>query len=110
MTMTDLESTFDDAEQIFVELSNSQRLEIIHSLHRQKLNLAGLSKELGVTMQEVHRNLNRLMEAGLIEKKSSGVFSLTTFGSAYSLDRSLRLISYRKIDSTSPIIPSVTCQ
>jgi predicted transcriptional regulator len=81
MTMTDLESTFDDAEQIFVELSNSQRLEIIHSLHRQKLNLAGLSKELGVTMQEVHRNLNRLMEAGLIEKKSSGVFSLTTFGS-----------------------------
>lgn len=44
------------------------------------MNLAGLSKQLAVTMQEVHRNLNRLMEAGLIEKKSTGVFCLTTFG------------------------------
>ena len=80
MTVTNLESTFEDAEQVFIELSNSQRLEIIYSLHRQEMNLAGLSKQLAVTMQEVHRNLNRLMEAGLIEKKSTGVFCLTTFG------------------------------
>jgi predicted transcriptional regulator len=78
--VTNLESIFDEAEQIFIELSNSQRLQIIHTLHRQEMNLAGLSKHLAVTMQEVHRNLNRLMEAGLIEKKSTGVFSLTTFG------------------------------
>jgi predicted transcriptional regulator len=31
-------------------------------------------------MQEVHRNINRLQDAGLIEKDPDGVFSLTTFG------------------------------
>jgi predicted transcriptional regulator len=76
-----MSSLFEDAERVFIELSNSQRLDIMHSLHTQEMNLAGLSKHLAVTMQEVHRNLNRLTEAGLIEKKSSGVFCLTTFGS-----------------------------
>jgi predicted transcriptional regulator len=33
-------------------------------------------------MQEIHRNLNRLLDAGLIEKDSAGIFSLTTFGNA----------------------------
>ncbi len=76
-----MSSLFEDAERVFIELSNSQRLDIIHSLHSKEMNLAGLSKHLTVTMQEVHRNLNRLTEAGLVEKKSSGVFCLTTFGS-----------------------------
>ena len=31
-------------------------------------------------MQEAHRNVNRLQDAGLIEKNPEGVFSLTTFG------------------------------
>ena len=31
-------------------------------------------------MQEVHRNVNRLSEAGIIDKDSSGSFFLTTFG------------------------------
>lgn len=79
-TETNLDSIFEDAEQVFIELSNSQRLDILYSLHKQELNLAGLSKQLAVTMQEVHRNLNRLSEAGLVEKKSTGVFCLTTFG------------------------------
>jgi len=78
-TETNLDSIFEDAEQVFIELSNSQRLDILYSLHKQELNLAGLSKQLAVTMQEVHRNLNRLSEAGLVEKKSNCIFFLTTF-------------------------------
>jgi predicted transcriptional regulator len=31
-------------------------------------------------MQEVHRNVSRLQDAGLIEKDPEGIFSLTTFG------------------------------
>jgi predicted transcriptional regulator len=31
-------------------------------------------------MQEVHRNVNRLIDVGLIKKNSDGTFSLTTFG------------------------------
>jgi predicted transcriptional regulator len=49
-------------------------------LHNEKTKLARLARDLDVTMQEVHRNLNRLFEAGLIEKDSSGNFSLSTFG------------------------------
>lgn len=71
---------FDDSEEVFIELANAQRLDIIHKLREGGKNLSLLSKELKYTMQEVHRNLNRLTNAGLIEKNSNGTFALTTFG------------------------------
>src|SRR5918912_561556 len=71
---------FVNAEKIFFELSSKQRLSIIFSLSQTKSKLSELSKDLGITMQEVHRNVNRLQDAGLIEKDSDGIFSLTTFG------------------------------
>jgi predicted transcriptional regulator len=71
---------FVNAEKIFFELASHQRLSIIFSLSQTKLKLSQLSRDLGITMQEVHRNINRLQDAGLIEKDSSGNFSLTTFG------------------------------
>jgi predicted transcriptional regulator len=48
----------------------------------ESYNLSKLAKNLNITMQEIHRNLNRLLDAGLIEKDSAGIFSLTTFGNA----------------------------
>ncbi|MGB7955348.1 MAG: transcriptional regulator [Candidatus Nitrosopolaris sp.] len=69
-------------EQIFFELAGEQRLSILFKLTEHDSKLAKLSKDLNVTMQEVHRNLSRLMDAGLIEKDSAGTFSLTTFGNA----------------------------
>jgi predicted transcriptional regulator len=71
---------FVDAEEIFFELASQQRLSIIFSLYEKKAKLSELSKDLEITMQEVHRNVNRLQDAGLIEKDSEGIFSLTTFG------------------------------
>ncbi|HKG40698.1 MAG TPA: transcriptional regulator [Nitrososphaeraceae archaeon] len=71
---------FVDAEEIFFELASQQRLSIIFGLYQKKAKLSELSKDLGITMQEVHRNVNRLQDAGLIEKDSDGIFSLTTFG------------------------------
>jgi predicted transcriptional regulator len=80
-----LESTningFVNAEKIFFELASQQRLSIIFSLSQTKSTLSQLSKDLGITMQEVHRNINRLQDAELIEKDPRGIFSLTTFGS-----------------------------
>lgn len=67
-------------EQIFFELASEQRLSILFKLTERDSKLAKLAKDLNVTMQEIHRNLNRLMGAGLIEKASDGTFSLTTFG------------------------------
>ena len=77
--------SIESTQWIFFELSSDQRLSILFKLNRQQsetgvYNLSKLAKHLNVTMQEVHRNLNRLVDAGLIEKDSAGIFSLTTFG------------------------------
>jgi len=73
---------FSNLAEIFVELASSQRLSIIFMISFQRLNLSLLAKSLNLTMQEVHRNTKRLIDAGLIEKNLEGVFLLTTFGSA----------------------------
>lgn len=81
-----LDSSIESTQRIFFELASDQRLSILFKLNRQQLendrvyNLSKLAKHLNVTIQEVHRNLNRLMDAGLIEKDPAGLFSLTTFG------------------------------
>jgi predicted transcriptional regulator len=73
-------SVFEDSEKTFIELSNSQRLQIINALANSSMNLTLIAKHLGITMQEAHRNFNRLMDAGIVSKDSSGSYSLTTFG------------------------------
>lgn len=73
-------SDYEHTQHIFFELASEHRLQILFKLHNEKTKLARLARDLDVTMQEVHRNLNRLFEAGLIEKDSSGNFSLSTFG------------------------------
>lgn len=75
-----MNSEYEHTEHIFFELASEHRLQILFKLHKEKTKLARLSRDLDATMQEVHRNLNRLFEAGLIEKDSSGDYSLSTFG------------------------------
>ena len=75
-----MNSEYEHTEHIFFELASEHRLQILFKLHNEKTKLAKLSRDLDATMQEVHRNLNRLLEAGLIERDSSGNFSLSTFG------------------------------
>ncbi len=73
-------SIFEESEKTFIELSNSQRLQIINALKTASMNLTLLAKHLGITMQEAHRNFNRLMDAGIVSRDSNGSYSLTTFG------------------------------
>lgn len=73
-------SSFTDTGAIFFELASEQRLSILFKLSNQSSKLAQLAKDLDVTMQEVHRNVNRLQDSGLIRKDANGQFSLTTFG------------------------------
>ena len=73
-------SSFISTSTIFFELASEQRLSILFRLNEQSSKLAQLAKDLDVTMQEVHRNLNRLQDSGLIRKDANGQFSLTTFG------------------------------
>lgn len=80
---------FSNMEEIFAELASSQRLSIIFMISCQRLKLSTLAKSLNLTMQEVHRNTNRLLDSGLIEKNSEGVFFLTTFGNAITRQLSI---------------------
>ena len=73
-------SSFISTSTIFFELASEQRLSILFRLNKRSSKLAQLAKDLDVTMQEVHRNLNRLQDSGLIRKDANGQFSLTTFG------------------------------
>lgn len=73
-------SIFEESERTFIELSNSQRLQIINALRNSSMNLTLIAKHLGITMQEAHRNFNRLMDAGIVTRDSTGSYSLTTFG------------------------------
>jgi predicted transcriptional regulator len=72
--------SLENTEQTFIELGSEQRLSILLRLTEDDIKLSQLAKDLGVTMQEVHRNVNRLMEVDLIKKNAEGTFSLTTFG------------------------------
>jgi len=73
-------TAYADTEKTFFELASEQRLAIIFCLNEKSAKISQLAKDLGITMQEAHRNVNRLQDAGLIEKDPEGIFSLTTFG------------------------------
>jgi predicted transcriptional regulator len=72
--------SFANMESTLFELANSERLSILFRLKEQKSNLSKLSRDLKILVQEVHRNINRLLDAGLVNKESASLYSLTTLG------------------------------
>lgn len=76
----DAVGAYASTEKTFFELASEQRLSILFRLNEKKAKISQLAKDLDITMQEAHRNVNRLQDAGLIEKNPDGIFSLTTFG------------------------------
>lgn len=78
--VSDAVGAYANTEKTFFELASQQRLSIIFKLNEKKAKISQIAKDLEITMQEAHRNVNRLQDAGLIEKDPGGVFSLTTFG------------------------------
>lgn len=77
-----MEETHDlsNTSQIFIELAGELRRQMLLKLNQESLRLSDLAKELNATMQEAHRNVNRLIDIGLVEKDSDGLLSLTTYG------------------------------
>ena len=70
----------DSIAEIFLEIASEQRLQIIQKISEKNYKISTMSKEIQATMPEVHRNFNRLVKAGLIEKNASGDYSLTVYG------------------------------
>jgi predicted transcriptional regulator len=67
------------AAELFMQLASETRLSILASVHKKPAKLSSLSRDLNITVQDVYRNLNRLMEEGLV-RRSDGVFYLTEYG------------------------------
>jgi len=73
-------TNYENASKDFLELASEQRLNIIFKLLEKKSKITNMAKELDATVQEVHRNFERLAAAGLIAKDKDGYHDLTTYG------------------------------
>jgi len=73
-------TNYENAANDFLELASEQRLNIIFKLLEKKSKISAMAKELHATVQEVHRNFERLADAGLIVKDKDGYYDLTTYG------------------------------
>jgi predicted transcriptional regulator len=68
------------AGPLFFELAGNLRLSVLSKVSDKPYRLSQLATELEATMQETHRNVVRLMEAGLVLKDSDGQHMLTPYG------------------------------
>ncbi len=73
--MADLEM-----ENLFFELSHTNRLGLLQRLRDGGNNLTSLAKAEDVSPQEASRHLSRLQDAGLVAKEGSGAYALTSLG------------------------------
>lgn len=65
---------------LFFELAGDLRLSMLTRLREKNYRLSQLSSELNATMQEAHRNMTRLIDAGLVAKDKDGELVLTAYG------------------------------
>src|SRR5574337_654389 len=66
--------------ELFTELSSENRLGILQTLDEKPMTFTSLIKEVDMNSTEASRQLSRLMEARLIEKKGDGKYYNTLFG------------------------------
>lgn len=64
----------------FLELASDQRLYILSTLMTKKTKVSVVARELDATIQQVHKNFERLTSAGLISQDTERFYHLTTFG------------------------------
>jgi len=67
------------ASDLFMELGSEIRCAILMSLDKGPAKLSTIARQLDITVQHAHQNVNRLCEAGLVER-ADGTFRITEFG------------------------------
>lgn len=65
---------------LLFELSNEDRLRILHQLNKEAMNVTDLSRALGLTTQESSRHISRLGEVGLTQKDIDGLHHISPYG------------------------------
>lgn len=65
----------------FVEMFSSvTRIAILKRLQEKRMRMAHLAKDLGIPIQEVHRNTLKLMETGLVQRGQDSLLTITDLG------------------------------
>lgn len=67
------------ASDLFTELGSEIRCSMLVSLNNGPAKLSSIARRLDITAQHAHQNLNRLCDAGLVER-GEGTFHITEFG------------------------------
>ncbi|MGB8218120.1 MAG: transcriptional regulator FilR1 domain-containing protein [Candidatus Methanoperedens sp.] len=101
--------------ELFTELSSENRLGILQTLDEKPMTFTNLIKEVDMNSTEASRQLSRLTEARLIEKKGDGRYYNTLFGKlVLSSISDLNFISeksgYFLEHDTAPIPPDLLRQ
>ena len=65
---------------LFFVISSADQLKILSEVKRHDTKLTELAGVIDATVQETAKHVKRLLDAGLVEKKPSGGYSLTPFG------------------------------
>ena len=66
--------------QLFFELASESRLSILQEITKQESKMSEIARKLNLTSTEAFRQLQRLSEALLIEKKPEGTYGVTEYG------------------------------
>ena len=70
--------------EVFSELASETRCSILISLDKKPAKLSSIARELDITSQDAFRNINRLVDAGLVRRgggdEDGGSFQLTELG------------------------------
>ena len=75
-----MRNSYNNASKDFLDLASEQRLDILFHLMQEKSKISPMAKKLDSTVQEVHRNFERLAKSGFIEKDIDGYYHLTVYG------------------------------
>lgn len=75
-----MQNDYSHASKDFLDLASEQRLDILFNLMQEKSKISQMAKLLDSTVQEVHRNFERLAKSGFIEKDVEGYYHLTIYG------------------------------
>ena len=81
-------------DKLFFELASESRLGILFELQTKNLKMQEVAQKLSLTHTEVFRQLQRLSEALLIQKKPEGTYAITQNGKLLlELSRSFEFVS-----------------
>lgn len=67
-------------KELLFELSSKERMDLMLMLQDERLKLSVISKKLELTNPETLRQLRRLCDVGLVQRKPNGLYELSPYG------------------------------